>query len=91
MLAAVVLLTVKERGIVVADPPCCLGALLSSSYHKRKQGQEAGDESKVRVRMSNLIVRNLAALLNLAFARDVFWVTDQPSTSTMWFHRPMEH
>ena len=52
---------------------------------------ESGDESKLRVRMANLIVRNLAVLLMLAYDRGVFWIVEQPGSSNMWNYSPMQH
>ena len=76
---------------MVAGPPCCLWTFVSSSYHKRKRGMESGDESKIRVQMASLVVRNLAVLLMLAFERGVFWLIEQPSSAQMWNYAPILH
>ena len=89
-LALSLVLSLKVRGLIMAGPPCCLWKLLSSSVHKRKQNRPEGDETRLCVRMANLIVRNLAVLLKLATDRGVFWVIEQPSTSQMWFYQPLQ-
>ncbi len=68
----------------LAGPPCSLFVWLSSSVHKRRPGRLLGDTSVRKVRLSNLIVENLVALLRIAFQRGVWWVMEQPTSSWMF-------
>lgn len=78
-----------SEALVMAGPPCALWTFLSSSVHKRNKDNPEGDLHNEGVRMSNLIVRNLVALLRVCVARGVYWVLEQPATSRMWDYPPM--
>ena len=89
MMAVSLVLRLKEGGFIMAGPPCSLWTFLSSSYHKRTLERPQGDESNMKVQISNLIVRNLVALLQLATRLNVYWIIEQPSSSETWIYPPM--
>lgn len=79
--------SVLSGGICVAGPPCSMFTFLASSVHRRTKGNPNGDLSNMKVRLSNLIVRNTVAIMQALVRRNVFIVIEQPSNSVM-FHLP---
>ena len=78
-------LRVLPFGLALAGPPCSWFIFLSSSMHRRTAASPEGDLSEARVRLSNLITANCVALLQIAAARGVFVMVEQPANSLM-FH-----
>lgn len=76
-------------GLLAAGPPCSLFVWLSCSVHRRHVVGPAGDESLVKVRLSNYITENLAVIIRaLMRVKFVQVVIEQPESSTM-FSLPM--
>ena len=88
--AVLLVLRLESGGLIMAGPPCSLWIFLSSSVHRRSDDCPEGDTSNRKVRMSNLIVRNLAVLLAIADSRGVFWIIEQPHSSSMWKYPPLK-
>lgn len=74
-------LRLREHGLIFAGPPCSLFVYMSSSVHCRTSRCLLGDTRNFRVRLSNLLVENLAVLLDIASSRSAWWVLEQPSSS----------
>eukprot|EP00442_Polarella_glacialis_P054099 CAMPEP_0115142078 /NCGR_PEP_ID=MMETSP0227-20121206/59937_1 /TAXON_ID=89957 /ORGANISM="Polarella glacialis, Strain CCMP 1383" /LENGTH=333 /DNA_ID=CAMNT_0002550599 /DNA_START=75 /DNA_END=1076 /DNA_ORIENTATION=+ len=79
-------LELHDNGCVVGGPPCSLFVFMSSSVHGRWALRPEGDVSRLKVRLSNLIVRNMAAVLKLlhTLGRRFYVVLEQPSSSWMF-------
>ncbi len=80
---------VRAGGLIVAGPPCSMWTFLSSSVHQRSRADPGGNTANQKVRMSNLLVSNLAVVLQWAHDRGAHWVVEQPATSLMWSYPPM--
>ena len=87
--AVSMLLQVRRGGLVMAGPPCSLWTFMASSVHSRSAVMPEGNLSNAKVRMSNLIVRNLAVVLSMAHDRGVHWIIEQPQSSRMWDYPPL--
>lgn len=77
-----------EFAAIVAGPPCSLLIFLSSSVHKRHSALHGptGDESVPKVKLSNVISRNMATLFDLLhhYGRQVKIVVEQPASSWLF-------
>ena len=91
MQAMSLMLQLRSGGLIMAGPPCSMWTFLASSVHCRSNQCPEGDTSNKKVRMSNLIVRNLAVLLSIADSRGVYWIIEQPSTSKMFDYPQLKH
>ncbi len=76
-----VVLRLQCFALLFAGPPCSLFVWLSSSVHRRCAKNLLGNTANYKVRLSNLIVANLAPLLRLASERSVWWILEQPRAS----------
>lgn len=70
---------------MAAGPPCSLFIFLSSSVHKRHQLGPRGDESNLKVKLSNLLTENLAVCIRaVSLIKRVQVLLEQPLSSTMF-------
>ena len=61
--------SLQKGGLLVAGPPCSLWVYMSSSVHRRSKHAPEGDVANAKVRLANLVVRNVTVLLRLCTQR----------------------
>lgn len=76
-------LQLVPRGLLVAGPPCSLYVGACISVHQRTMERPEGNTANFKVRLSNRIWRNFAAMLRVLIRakRAVYLVIEQPSSS----------
>jgi hypothetical protein len=80
------LLRLRPLGFLWAAPPCSSWVFLSKSTTGRRAWSPLGFEDNFRVSWNNTLVHRLCCLLELATNFQVFWVVEQPTSSTLWAH-----
>jgi hypothetical protein len=86
----ILVLRVKEGGLVWLAPPCNLFSWMSSSVHKRTKLNPAGNIHLPSVRRSNKIARIAAGLVRLAYALKVRVAVENPHNSGLFRYHPMK-
>ena len=86
----IMVLRVKEGGLVWLAPPCNLFSWMSSSVHKRSKLNPRGNLSLPTVRRSNKIARIAAGLVRLAHALKVRVAVENPRNSGLFRYHPMK-
>lgn len=79
-------LSLLPAGVIIGGPPCCMFIFLSCSVHQRHAFGPQGNTGVFKVRMANLIVRNLCTFLRILriLGRDFYVVLEQPTSSWMF-------
>ena len=86
----ILVLRVKEGGLVWLAPPCNMFSWMSSSVHKRTKLNPGGNTQLASVRRSNTITRVAAGLVRLAYALKVRVAVENPHNSGLFRYRPMK-
>jgi hypothetical protein len=85
VLLSLLLLSVKEKGLVWFAPPCSWWVFFSSSNHQRSaENSWAGKAGDRNVLRANHIAAAVSALIRLAASRLVQVVIEQPSDSCLF-------
>lgn len=77
---------VHKQGLVWAAPPCSSWVFLSVGTTGRSKERPLGREENEKVRWNNVLVHKLACLLEIATAFGIFFIIEQPTSSTLWQH-----
>ena len=80
-------LALQEHGFSWCPPPCGSWIWLSRSVTKRNHRNIGGDLSNPWVRKSNKIVDRMCLLLIVLSWRKVWWVVEQPLSSTLFRYK----
>ena len=75
------------KSIIVMAPVCSTWVYMSRSRTMRSEAFPHGATDRRLVRDANVMISRLCFLIELAEARGVWWVVEQPLTSIMHLHK----
>jgi len=78
------ILDVLPLGLITWAPPCAMFVFMSSNVHKRTKSKPLGNVKNISVQLANIIVDNMAFLMQLATRRRLWQVLEQPFSSLMY-------
>ena len=79
----ILVLRVKEKGLLHVGMPCASFVWISRSRHRRTAEAPFGDETQPNVLKANQILGRVALLLVLATVRKIWWLIEQPKSSML--------
>ena len=79
----ILVLRVKEKGLLHVGMPCSSFVWISRSRHRRTAEAPFGDETQPNVLKANEILGRVALLLVLATVRKIWWLIEQPKSSML--------
>jgi hypothetical protein len=79
-------LRLRPSGFLWAAPPCSSWVFLSKNSTGRRKCTPLGFQENFRVSWNNTLVHRLCCLLELATSFQIFWILEQPTSSTLWQH-----
>lgn len=82
-------LNVRPGGVLWAAPPCSTWVWMSR-FSSGRYLHVAGDPRSEYVRGQNALVERLLFVLEVAMARGVWWIIEQPASTLMFRHAPFE-
>lgn len=85
-MVCMLVLRIRPLGFLWAAPPCSSWVFLSKSTTGRKPWCPLGFQDNPRVSWNNVLVHRLCCLLELATCFEIFWIVEQPTSSTLWSH-----